>query len=75
MSLRLADHPRLLWALSAQRPVRESVPILARQAFAVARRHPAGVELLTVAIAGVLTCLSVATAARTTLDTLRETTR
>lgn len=44
MSVRLADHPRLLWALSAQRPVRESAPILARQALASARRHPAGVE-------------------------------
>ncbi|MCK9250336.1 MAG: hypothetical protein M0P31_15355 [Solirubrobacteraceae bacterium] len=73
MSVRLADHPRLLWALSAQRPVRESAPILARQALASARRHPAGVEVVAAGIAVVLTCLSVATAARTTLDTLRST--
>ncbi|MGE4425011.1 MAG: hypothetical protein AB7G37_01000 [Solirubrobacteraceae bacterium] len=75
MSLRLGDHPRVLWALTVERPVRESAPILVRQALVLARRHPAGVELLTLGLAAALTCLSVATAARTTLDYLRETTR
>jgi len=67
---RMGCRPRLCHLLSTATPIRDGLGYLARDLVTVARRHPAGVDALTAAIAVAITVLSVATAARTVIDTL-----